>query len=254
MVGSNSQLEALSLDRGTRSPLTTEVRGNAFCTWNRDGSRIVYRRFNVPFWMSADGRGQKGEIEGGVTNDFPAAPGPDADSVLVVRAGPERAGDVFLLSMSGAFAPRPLIATRAYEGGPQLSPDRRWLAYASNESGDYEIQVRRFPELDRQWPVSEGGGTQLRWSANGREIYYRGASALMAVPFDGRGEEPVLGKPVALFEDEYDLGLGTTTANYDVTPDGRFLMLRREEKGGHLRIVLNWTEELKRTLAKSVER
>jgi eukaryotic-like serine/threonine-protein kinase len=226
MVGSNSQLEALSLDRGTRSPLTTEVRGNAFCTWNRDGSRIVYRRFNVPFWMSADGRGQKGEIEGGVTNDFPAAPGPDADSVLVVRAGPERAGDVFLLSMSGAFAPRPLIATRAYEGGPQLSPDRRWLAYASNESGDYEIQVRRFPELDRQWPVSEGGGTQLRWSANGREIYYRGASALMAVPFDGRGEEPVLGKPVALFEDEYDLGLGTTTANYDVTPDGRFLMLR----------------------------
>src|SRR5262249_6465148 len=73
--------------------------------------------------------------------------------------------------------------------------------------------------------------------------------AMMAVAFDGRAKEPVLGKPVALFEDEYDLGLGVTNADYDVTPDGRFLMLRREVKSGHLRIVLNWTKELKRVLA-----
>jgi hypothetical protein len=73
----------------------------------------------------------------------------------------------------------------------------------------------------------------------------------MAVPFEGNEEEPVMGKPMELFRDEYDMGTGTTTANYDVTADGRFLMLRREAGGGHLRIVLNWTEELKRTLAQA---
>jgi hypothetical protein len=71
-----------------------------------------------------------------------------------------------------------------------------------------------------------------------------------AVSFDGKADEPVLGKPLGLFEDEYDLGNSTTIANYDVTPEGRFLMLRRVAQGGHLRIVLNWTEELKRIFAK----
>ena len=73
----------------------------------------------------------------------------------------------------------------------------------------------------------------------------------MALSFDGSGAEPVLSKPKALFKDEYDLGQGLTNANYDVTPDGRFLMLRRDAQGGHLRIILNWTEELKRELAKA---
>jgi Tol biopolymer transport system component len=156
---------------------------------------------------------------------------------------------VFLLSLSGAFEPRPLVSTRAYEGGAQLSPDGRWLAYVSNETGRFEIYLRRFPELDRQWQVSEGGGTQLRWSANGREIYFRSGANLMAVPFGGNAAEPVMGKPMPLFRDEYDMGSGSTNANYDVTADGRFVMLRREPVGGHLRLVLNWTEELKRALA-----
>ncbi len=166
------------------------------------------------------------------------------------RTQPETSQDVFLLSLSGAFDPKPLLGTRAYEGGAQLSPDGRWLAYASNESGQFEIYVRPFPALDRLWQVSEGGGTQLRWSATGREVFYRGGPTLMAVSFDGRTSEPVMGKPQTLFRDEYDLGLGVTIPNYDVTPDGRFLMLRRDPSGGHLRIVLNWTEELKRLMAK----
>jgi hypothetical protein len=74
---------------------------------------------------------------------------------------------------------------------------------------------------------------------------------MTAVPFDGRGGEPLLGKPVWLFEDEYDLGNNTTTSNYDVTPGGQFMMIRRVAQGGYLRIVLNWTEELKRILAQA---
>jgi hypothetical protein len=72
----------------------------------------------------------------------------------------------------------------------------------------------------------------------------------MAVSFDGSRAEPVVSKPRALFKDEYDMGIGLTTANYDVTPDGRFILLRRDAQVGNLRIVLNWTEELKQILAK----
>jgi serine/threonine-protein kinase len=250
VVSDLSRLETFDLERGTQAPLTTEVPGTGWFTWTRDGSRIAYRRLNHLSWVSADGRGQRGDVNHALGLDYPTAPGPDADSVVVTRIQPGSSADVYLLSLSGAFSPRPLVSTPAYEGGAELSPDGRWLAYVSNESGKPDVLVRRFPELDRQWEVSEGGGAQPRWSAGGREVYYRGRDSLMAVPFDGRAREPVMGKPVPLFRDEYDWGAGITVANYDVTRDGRFLMLRREARSGDLRLVVNWTEELKRILAK----
>jgi hypothetical protein len=96
--------------------------------------------------------------------------------------------------------------------------------------------------------VSEGGGVQVRWSRSGNELFYRANQQMMAVAFDGSGEEPVLGKPRALFADFYDFGQGLSIPNYDVTTDGRFLLLRRGTQGGTLRVVLNWTEELKRAI------
>ena len=72
---------------------------------------------------------------------------------------------------------------------------------------------------------------------------------MMAVTFDAAGAEPTFGKPMALFSDEYDFGLNASIANYDVTRDGRFIMLRRGTHGGRLRAVINWTEELKQVLA-----
>ena len=131
------------------------------------------------------------------------------------------------MSISGAFEPKPLIVTPAYEGGAQLSPDGRWLLYQSDASGRPEIYVRRYPSLDRQWQVSDGGGVQARWSRNNREIYYRSGRRIVAATLDASGTEPVFGKPVALFMDDYDFGAGASIANYDVTADGRFIMIRR---------------------------
>ena len=182
-------------------------------------------------------------------NDFPSSPGPDPDSFIVVRIRPETSGDIFLMSISGAFEPKPLIVTPAYEGGAQLSPDGRWLLYQSDASGRPEIYVRRYPALDRQWQVSEGGGVQARWSRNSREIYYRSGQRIVAAALDASGAEPVFGKPVALFADDYDFGAGASIANYDVTADGRFIMIRRGVNGGKLRVVINWTDELKQILA-----
>lgn len=244
-----SVVQAIDLSRGTSSLIAAAAIGTSFSSWTSDGERVVFRRFNIPFWVAADGSGKAGAVPHSLVNDYPAAPGPEPDSIIGVRIQPKTSGDIFLFSLSGKFEPKPLLMTGAYEGGPQLSPDERWLLYQSNESGQAEIYVRRFPALDRQWQVSEGGGVQTRWSTIGREIFYRNGRDMMAVAFDPSGAEPTFGKPTALFTDEYDFGQGISIPNYDVTHDGRFMMFRRGTQGNTLRVVINWTEELKQILA-----
>ena len=97
--------------------------------------------------------------------------------------------------------------------------------------------------------MSDGGGVQPRWSRNNRQIYYRTGRQIVAATLDASGAEPVFGTPVPLFTDDYDFGAGTSIANYDVTADGRFIMIRRGVNGGKLHVVINWTEELKQILA-----
>jgi Tol biopolymer transport system component len=242
-------IEALDLARGTRARLTAAATNMNFPTWSADGNRVVFRRFSSPVWAAADGSGAASPMPGATVNDFPSAPGPDPDSIIAVRIRTETSGDVFLMSISGAFEPKPLVVTPSYDGGAQLSPDGRWLLYQSDVSGRAEIYVRRYPALDRQWQVSEGGGVQPRWSRSNREIYYRSGQRIVAVALDAAGVEPIFGKPTPLFADDYDFGAGTSVANYDVTPEGRFLMIRRGANGGKLRVVANWTEELKQILA-----
>ena len=242
-------IETLDLVRGTQARLTSASLGTSFPTWTADGKGVVFKRFNLPLWTAADGSGKAGLVPEGLINDFPSSPGPDSDSFLDVRIQPETSGDLFLISISGKFQPKALLATPAYEGGPELSPDAHWMLYQSNESGQPEIYSRRYPAMDRQWQVSEGGGVQPRWSSTGKEIYYRGGQHLMAVAVNASGAEPTFGKPAPLFADEYDFGQAVSITNYDVTRDGRFIMLRRGSHGSSLRMVIHWTEELKRILA-----
>jgi dipeptidyl aminopeptidase/acylaminoacyl peptidase len=160
-------IEVLDLKSNRRSLLTSSAFGTRFPIWSADGSRVVFRRFNLPFSVAADGATDPVPLPAAISNDFPSSAGPDSDSVLVVRSG-----DVYLMSISGAFAPKPLISTAAIEGGAQLSPDGRWLMYQSDASERAEIYVRNYPARDRQWTVSEGGGVQARWNRDSREIYY----------------------------------------------------------------------------------
>jgi Tol biopolymer transport system component len=249
LVESGDSIEALDFRRTTRSRLaSTSV--SAFCTWSADGTRVVFKLFTSPAWVADDGKLVTSLVRGGGVNDFPSSPGPDPDSFLTIRARSGTSSDIFLMSISGAFEPKPLVFTPAYEGGPQLSPDGRWLLYQSDASGRPEIYVQRYPSLNRPWPVSDGGGIQPRWSHNNREIYYRDGRHIVAVTLDTSKAEPVFGKPLSLFpDDDYAFGGGASIANYDVTADGRFIMIRRGTNGGRLHVVVNWTEELKRILA-----
>jgi hypothetical protein len=141
---------------------------------------------------------------------------------------------------------RPLLRTSAFESGAQFSPDGRWVAYSSDESGQMEVYVRPFPGPDRKRPVSTQGGRAVRWNPNGKELFYRTGNKTMAVSVSGNAEL-TFSAPRMLFEQRYAVGSSVTAANYDVSPDGeRFVMVKDESGSGRLNVVLNWTEELKR--------
>ena len=113
--------------------------------------------------------------------------------------------DIGMLSMEGDHARKPLLQEKYSETEPQISPDGRWMAYASNESGKSEVYVRPFPDVNKgKWQVSTSGGNSPLWSPDGRELFYRSGDAAMAVRVE---TEPTFkpGKPTVLFRGTYSM-------------------------------------------------
>jgi len=135
---------------------------------------------------------------------------------------------------------------------PTLSPDGRWLAYQSDESGREEIYVRPFPNIDDdKRPVSDNGGEEPRWSRDGTELFYKNpAGQLVATRVVTEPNFVVVDREALFSVAEYQWGWEFCChAAYDVHPDGeRFLMIRREGEGGDLMLVYNWFEDLKQRM------
>jgi len=154
-------------------------------------------------------------------------------------------GDIVRLVPGSSTPPSRVVASPADEYAATLSPDGRWLAYQSNESGRYEVYVRELAGGGR-WQVSIAGGEEPHWSHNGRELYYRQDDVLMRAAIDlGAGFR--VGTPETLLKGIYNLR-SDTGMSYDVSPrDGRFLMIRSAEDErvvARIAVVLNWSEEL----------
>ncbi len=226
--------------------------------WTHDGGRVTFG-VRTPgggeafAWKSADGSDQ-----GSIVATFPdsKARGPSSWSLdgkyLVYQqdGGAGRSADVMVLSIADGQS-RPIAATEAVELGGTLSPDGRWLPHASDETGRNEIYVQPFPAPGGRWQVSEGGNTP-QWSADGTSLYYVNAGGqMMEVPV-GVGATFSHGKPKVLFETRFPTNADTFT-NYDVTPDGRFIMVRTTSEmrtAEQINVVVNFFELLKRTAAK----
>jgi len=154
--------------------------------------------------------------------------------------------------MDGERAWQPLLNSAANEGDPALSPDGAWIAYQSNETGQPEIYLERFPDLGNKEQISTGGGHDPVWSLDGSELFYRDliGSRMMVIPID---TEPTLtlGTATVLFEGTYLQGIGR---RHDLAPDGRFLMIKPTGASAEdatsalpqIVVVENWFEELKR--------
>ena len=151
----------------------------------------------------------------------------------------------------------PVVVTPYDEASFTISPDGRWLAYESNETGRTEVFLRPFPDTDAgKWQVSNGGGIAPLWARNGRELFYVNANRdMMAVPISS-GVEPGIGGGSRLFHlrPELTLGASENYTPHDVAPDGRFIMARQVPLPAGLEapivVTENWIEELKRVVTK----
>jgi hypothetical protein len=137
-------------------------------------------------------------------------------------------GDIWVLPLDGKQPPSAFVNSKFEERAAQFSPDGRWLAYCSDESGRSEVYLRPFPASSGQFQVSTMGGIAPRWRRDGKELYYIAPNGtLMAVSLTTIGGTPDVGAPVALFRPRIVYG-GTNTVGilwqYDVAPDGRFLI------------------------------
>ena len=254
------------LARGTLTRLTSEAR-NARAIWTRDGTRVTFGSAtggneNI-FWRPADGRRTAERLTTSEALQYAASWSPDGQTLAFVESRPDTGNDIWVLPVQGDRRPRAIIQTRFGEAYPDFSPDGRWLAYASDESGRSEAYVQPYPGPGPPQQVSTDGGIGPAWSRDGRELFYTtnqsfGGQAtltkMMVVPVSLRPTFTA-GTPRMLFQGRYGATAGIRA--YDVTPDGRrFLMVQQKERppvtAADMILVQNWVEELKsRVPAKS---
>ena len=200
------------------------------------------------FWQTVDGSSEPERLTTSTFNQSPMSWSPDGRRLAFTEAiAPDR--DIWVLALADG-KPVPFIKKPFTEGGAQLSPDSRWVAYVSNESGRAEVYVQPYPGPGGKWQISTDGGSEPMWNRNGRELFYRVGDRMMAVPVSTQ-ERFSSGRPQMLFERRYAaIQLPQTFQYYDVAPDGqRFLMVKEAEgssSGALINVVLNWFGGLQR--------
>jgi len=237
-----------SLDR-----LTTAGSDNERPEWSPDGRWVLYRSNRSgqqAIWRQlADGSGAAEQVS--PRSALPAHEGslsPDGRTLLYRVDGTRRARDVYTVALDGLDrTPRPFLATEFDEFAPRFSPDGRWVAYVSNESGRDEVYVRRFPGPGGRTLVSDGGGEEPLWSPDGRRVFYRGLGVIVATSVS-LGDEPVVTARDTVARGEF---LSSRFhPMYDLAPDGkRVLVLEGAGSRLQLTVVLNWTRALTQKLA-----
>jgi Tol biopolymer transport system component len=248
-LGLNGATSEVWLHDLARTTSTRLVYGwdNSIPVWTPDGTRVAFISNRATagvdnlFWQAADGTGVAERLTTNASlNQSPESWSPDGRFLVFRQWEAATSSDLWVFSIDERKA-RPLIQTRASESGARVSPDGRWIAYESDQSGQFEVYVRAFPGPSRDRQISIDGGSAPRWAPNGRELFYRKDNKMMAVEVSTKGEF-VPGTPKQLFEGPFVLWPDT----YDVARDGRFLMLKNEPQPvSQLILVQNWFEELK---------
>ena len=241
----------------TVTRLTFGPTRESVAVWSPDGKRIFFTSDeNKLSAVAANGAGDVVTLLRGPHNHriFPLSITPDGETLLVNWQDETRQLDQGILTLVPTPRLAPLLAESYNERDGRLSPDARWLAYASNESGVSEIVVRTFPAVkEGKWVISSGGGQQPIWSRDGRELFYRTEDGtVMAVPINPSSSFS-RGSPVRLINPPLTLHAVDTAPTYDVSPDGRrFLFIRAPELDiRSLKIIQTWDVQVKATVERT---
>ena len=246
-----SDVWMLDTRRGVRSRFTDNPAEDIFPVWSRDGSHIFFSsirngRLSIYRKPTVGTGGEAVVLTPDSSETFALDTSPDGRWLLFQQANQKTGFDIMALSLRGDAKPEPLVQTDAEEYGGVFSPDGKWLAYISNSSGPSEVYVQAFPGPGPRQQVSPKGGAQIRWRADGRELFYIALDGtLMAVPIrvasDGTSIDP--GTPTPLFKTRVGILVNLTAAAYVVSADGqRFLMntVVQDPAGTPLRVIVNW--------------
>jgi eukaryotic-like serine/threonine-protein kinase len=244
----------LDVARGTSTRFTFDPARDDAPAWSPDGKNIAFssnRGGQMDLYVKpADGSGEEKLLLKTDEQKYVESWTPEGRFLLFTSAGPKTRADMWALPFPGEAKPVSLLQTQFDEGSARVSPDGRWLAYGSNESGNFEIYVRPFaPEAPAgtgaKWLVSKGGGVTPGWRSGGKELFYLGlGSQMMAVDIDtSKGFQA--GTPQRLFNAPSE----ALTAGWDLAPDGkRFLFVAPPGAGRTIpfTVVLNWAAGLKK--------
>jgi len=251
-------------ERDTLTRLTSAAEVNEKPVWTPDGQRISYSsqekggESNL-WWIRADGAGNPQRLAESKSTQYARSWRPDGKVFVFRQINADTGWDIFTLAIEGdeqsgwkPGEPKPFVNSAFAEEGPAFSPDGRWLAYASNESGSEEVYVRPFPGPGGKWQISTGGGTYPRWSRNGRELFYRTPDTkIMVVTYSASGDSFRADRPQLWSPGQFTY-TGVGDYNFDLHPDGkRFAVLKvpgGEETSAVNKVsfIFNFFDELRR--------
>ena len=258
----NADLVIYDLARDTPTRFTFAQELDQYPLWTPDGERVVFAStrneglYNM-YWKNADGTGQVERLTTSENLQAPSAVSPDGMTLLFAEIRPDTNADIGALSLEGDPTVDWLLETDVVEAATDISPDGRWIATASNESGQTEVYVRPFPNVrDGRWQVSRDGGVAPRWGPDSRELFFQtsdGPGAPVTMMVAENETEPTFtpGIPRSLFAGPYRFGVYPSPWPFAVSTDGqRFLMIKESASGGQaaqpaIILVQHWIEELK---------
>jgi len=247
----NTDVWILETKRGVLSRLTSDAADDVAPIWSPDGGRVVFssnRRGVHDLYQKAIADDGSEELllataQVKLATDWSS----DGRFLLFNSRDPKAGVDIWALPVDGKGKPFPIVQTTFDEQNAQFSPDGRWIAYQSNESGRADVYVQPFPGPGTRSLVSTSGGSHVRWRGDGRELFYLGPNGrLMAVPFRAapNAQAPEIGLPGALFTPALGGAVqqGDFRQQYMVAPDGkRFLVPSvTEESTAPITVILNW--------------
>ena len=251
-VNSNRDVWLIDAARGVPTRFTFDAATEIFPLWSPNGSRIVFGSnrkgiFNLYWRLSSSAGADELLLE----SDLPNAPedwSSDGRFLLFRSGGPQTGNDLWILPVAGDKKPFPFLKTPFDERAGQFSPDVKWIAYQSNESGQFEIYVQPFPGPGGKFRISSNGGAQPRWNKNSKEIFYVSLdSKMMAAPvkLSPDGQSLQTGTPAALFAVRIAGGPvpGVNKQQYAVSSDSqRFLVNLAADEGAAspMTLILNW--------------
>ena len=249
--GLSYDLFVVDIARGASSRLNSDDPRTTEAIWSPDGSRVAWSMQKGGVWRLiqklASGAGPEEVLLESKDAIFPTDWSPDGKFILFSQRDNVRKRHIWVLPLEGDRKPLVYFQTSREDHSAIFSPDGKYVAYVSSESGREEVYVQTFPASAGKWPISTNGGSNPRWRADGRELFYvQTDGKVMSVEIKSGGSfEPGIPKPL------FDISAARTqaTTEYAVSPDGqRLLFLSRLTETGlsPLAVVVNWTADLKK--------